>query len=294
MNIHHLELFYYVARHGGVSAAARRIPYGIQQPAISAQVIQLEDDLGTPLFHRRPFQLTKAGEELFRFIEPFFGGLDEIGQKLRGGTQVRLRLGAPETVQRDYVPRLLRTLRARQPGITFALFSGRVAEIEARLRAQEIDLGIAPLEGKRPEGIRQRELIRLSMVLLVPKASRLRSAAELWKRDRLREPLIALPADEPVCRIFQRELQKRRVEWFPGLELSSQELVASYVVAGFGLGLALQPPGVPPPAGTRVIELTDFPQVPYGALWLGTLSPLQQTVLAEIQAIAEAMRSGKQ
>lgn len=294
MNIHHLELFYYVARHGGVSAAARRIPYGIQQPAISAQVIQLEDDLGTPLFHRRPFQLTKAGEDLFRFIEPFFGGVEEVGRKLRGGAQVRLRLGAPETVQRDYVPRLLRTLRARQPGITFALFSGRVAEIEARLRAQEIDLGIAPLEGKRPEGIRQRELIRLSMVLLVPKASRLRSAAELWKRDRLREPLIALPADEPVCRIFQRELQKRRVEWFPGLELSSQELVASYVVAGFGLGLALQPPGVPPPPGTRVIELTDFPQVPYGALWLGTLSPLQQTVLAEIQAIAEAMRSGKQ
>src|SRR6478735_1849988 len=95
MNIHHLELFYYVARHGGVSAAARRIPYGIQQPAISAQVIQLEDDLGTPLFHRRPFQLTKSGEELFRFIEPFFGGLEQMGSKLRGGTEVRLRIGAP-------------------------------------------------------------------------------------------------------------------------------------------------------------------------------------------------------
>ena len=54
MNIHHLELFYYVARHGGVSAAARHIPYGIQQPAISAQVIQLEDDLGTPLLLRDP------------------------------------------------------------------------------------------------------------------------------------------------------------------------------------------------------------------------------------------------
>src|SRR5204863_7156301 len=85
MNIHHLELFYYVARHGGVSAAARRIPYGIQQPAISAQIIQLEDHLGTTLFHRPPFQLTKAGEELFRFIEPFFGGIEEMGRKLRGG-----------------------------------------------------------------------------------------------------------------------------------------------------------------------------------------------------------------
>ena len=74
MNIHHLELFYYVAKHGGVSAASRRIPYGIQQPAISAQIIQLEVNLGATLFHRRPFKLSKAGETLYRFIDPFFGG----------------------------------------------------------------------------------------------------------------------------------------------------------------------------------------------------------------------------
>ena len=37
MNIHHLELFYYVAKHGGISEAVRKIPYGIQQPAVSAQ-----------------------------------------------------------------------------------------------------------------------------------------------------------------------------------------------------------------------------------------------------------------
>src|SRR5687767_4594770 len=99
MNIHHLELFYYVARFGGVSAAARRIPYGIQQPAISAQIIQLENNLGATLFTRRPFKLTKAGEELFRFIEPFFGGLDELGRRLRGGAEMSLRIGATENVQ---------------------------------------------------------------------------------------------------------------------------------------------------------------------------------------------------
>ena len=65
MNIHHLELFYYVARHGGISEAVRHMPYGIQQPAISGQVGALEDYLGTTLFHRRPFALTPAGEELF-------------------------------------------------------------------------------------------------------------------------------------------------------------------------------------------------------------------------------------
>src|SRR5207249_2232437 len=37
MNIHHLELFYYVARHGGIVPAVRNMPYGIQQPAASVR-----------------------------------------------------------------------------------------------------------------------------------------------------------------------------------------------------------------------------------------------------------------
>ncbi|MDB6037055.1 MAG: benM 1, partial [Verrucomicrobiales bacterium] len=58
MNIHHLELFYYVARNRGISEAVRKMPYGIQQPALSVQIFQLEQSLGKTLFQRRPFQLT--------------------------------------------------------------------------------------------------------------------------------------------------------------------------------------------------------------------------------------------
>src|SRR5215218_8219424 len=103
MNIHHLELFYYVAKHGGVSAAARKMPYGIQQPAISAQVLRLEQELGKTLFQRRPFRLTGPGEELFQFIEPFFGGLAAMGHRLRGGEEAHLAIGAQEVILRDYV-----------------------------------------------------------------------------------------------------------------------------------------------------------------------------------------------
>ena len=46
MNVHHLELFYYVAKHEGITAAVRKMPYGIQQPAVSGQILQLERDLG--------------------------------------------------------------------------------------------------------------------------------------------------------------------------------------------------------------------------------------------------------
>src|SRR5271170_744407 len=69
MNVHHLELFYYVAKHGGISEAVRNMPYGIQQPAVSGQISQLESFLGLTLFRRRPFSLTPGGQELFDFIQ---------------------------------------------------------------------------------------------------------------------------------------------------------------------------------------------------------------------------------
>ena len=83
MNVHHLELFYYVARYGGIMEAVRNIPYGIQQPAVSAQVAQLEEFLGVTLFQRRPFALSPPGEKLYQFIHPFFSGLEKIEAELK-------------------------------------------------------------------------------------------------------------------------------------------------------------------------------------------------------------------
>src|SRR5664279_4266958 len=98
MNVHHLELFYYVARHGGISAAVRHMPYGIQQPAVSSQILLLEQDLGVRLFERNPFRLTAEGEKLYAFVRPFFEQLDTVAATLRKRPAPLLRLGAAEFV----------------------------------------------------------------------------------------------------------------------------------------------------------------------------------------------------
>jgi len=87
--------------------AVRNIPYGIQQPAVSAQVAQLEEFLGVTLFQRRPFALTADGEKLFAFIEPFFANLDQIAGELQGGQARHFRIGASTIVLRDHMPQLL-------------------------------------------------------------------------------------------------------------------------------------------------------------------------------------------
>ena len=288
MNVHHLELFYYVARHGGISAAARRIPYGIQQPAISAQILQLEDSLGTTLFYRRPFKLTNAGEALYTFIESFFTGLPDVAKKLRGGIETRLRIAAPETVQREYLPAVLKATRKLYPGLKFTLNAGRLEVIEKQLLAQEVDIGIASLIGKRPEGIRQRELVLLPMALLVPERCGFSTAENIWKRDRIEMPLITMQGEEPICRLFQQELRRRKVDWYASLELGSLELVGRYVVEGYGAGLITDVPTARLP-GTRVLSLPGFPAVPYGAMWTGNLSPVAEAFVAEAETFARKL-----
>ena len=117
MNIHHLELFYYVARHGGITEAVRNIPYGIQQPAVSGQVAQLEEYLGVTLFQRRPFALTPAGEKLYQFIQPFFANLDLIAGELQGGKARQIRIGASTIVLREHLPEVFQNVRKRFPNL---------------------------------------------------------------------------------------------------------------------------------------------------------------------------------
>ena len=291
MNVHHLELFFYVAKHRGVSAAARHMPYGIQQPAISAQILQLEDSLGATLFHRRPFKLTREGEELYKHITPFFAGLGELGDRLRGGAERRLRIAAPEIVQRDYLPALLSRMRRKVPGFQFTLTPGRIDEIEAKLLQQEIDIGFASLNTKHSEDLRAMELLSLPLVLLVSKNSRYTKAQDIIGRDRIDVPLITLPSTDPLSRLFQEGLRKRKVDWYASLEVSSLDIISRFVAEGFGVGLSLATPRQISGDQVRQLPLDGFPGVQFGAMWLGRLSPLGQILLEE--AKTEAVSGSK-
>jgi DNA-binding transcriptional LysR family regulator len=283
MNIHHLELFYYVARHGGISRAVRNMPYGIQQPAVSSQVLLLEEDLGAKLFERQPFKLTREGEELFEFIRPFFDNLGPMAEKLRKQSAPSLRIGASELVLRDYLPTVVEQLRRHEPKLRLALRSGFQGEVEKWLLDREIDLAIVPLENKPPAKLRCLRLLRLPLVLLVHKKSKLKSASALWAQGAIEEPLICLPPTEPLSKHFRRGLQRLQVDWPHSIEASSMGLVTRYVANGYGVGVSLGDTEVVKHPEVRVVPLEGFDPIEMAALWSGEVSPLVRVVLEESQ-----------
>jgi DNA-binding transcriptional LysR family regulator len=293
VNLHHLELFHYVAQHGGISEAVRKIPYGIQQPAVSAQIIQLEAGLGTKLFQRRPFRLTAAGEKLYAFIQPFFGNVGKIAATIRGDSAQLVRVGASGPILRHHLPQVLETLRKKIPRLRLGLVEGTEPELIHSLKQDEIDLAVTSLYRPPPSGLNSQPLVNLPLTLLVPKKSRIRSAAELWKRDSIDEPLVSLPAHEPMSAIFREGLRKRGVDWEPSLIVSSFELIEIYVAKGFGIGLAVVVPGMKVPAGLRQIPLADFESLPVGAVWAGRPSPLVRTLVDAFREYVAAIRVKK-
>lgn len=279
MNIHHLELFYYVTKHEGISGAVRNMPYGIQQPAVSAQVIQLENDLGITPFQRRSFELTAAGEELYGFIAPFFEGLEEVSQKIRGGVAQTIRIAASTTIFRDHLPDILGKASAEFPGLHPSLRVGIQPEIEQWLLTSEADLGITVLDSKPPTEIKTEKLLDLKMVLQVPTKMKIKTVDDILGQDRIAQTLISLPQNEGICRAFQKELSRRKITWPIGIELNSIDLIETYVANGFGIGLSLELPGQKSLKGVRVLPLDDFSPVTIGALWRGQPSSLSQTIV---------------
>src|SRR6266850_5584856 len=143
MNPHQLELFYHVAKSKGVTRAVRQMPYGIQQPSISAQVNALERDLGVTLYERRPFKLTPAGEELFKFVEPFFGRLTEVREKLQGAAHIRI--GASPIVVRDYLSPVINAVQKQFPRLSMILRAMNQPELIAGIEHDQLDVVISLL-----------------------------------------------------------------------------------------------------------------------------------------------------
>jgi len=286
VNLHHVELFYHVAKHGGISRAVRHMPYGIQQPAVSSQILLLEQDLGVKLFERQPFRLTREGRELYDFARPFFENAEAVAARLRAGRAPTLRIAASELVLRDYLPIVIERLQKRHPELRFGLRSGFQPEW---LFEGKIDLAITPLETRPPAGLKALSIVKLSLVLLVPRRSRLESAAGLWEKSRIEEPLISPPAGQVITRVFRRGLRHLKLDWPTAIEANSLDLVTQYVANGYGLGVGVELQHRKLPRGVRALPLAGFDPVEIVAMWRPPVSEWHDTLCEEIARRAQEL-----
>ncbi len=293
MNVHYLELFYYVAKHEGITPAVRKMPYGIQQPAVSAQLLKLEDELNVKLFQRRPFALTEPGQRLYQFIEPFFSKLPQIATQLRGEEDQHLRLGASQTVLAHYLPVLLKSLRKQHPHIRLTLKQVGPSEAEKLLLDEQIDVAVSLLHGRPAAGLRSIELMSLPLTLLAhrdAKRTHFDTLAKHANSSGIPFPLVSLPPEERITQVFQKQLSRLRLQWEPEIVVNQLELVQSYVAEGFGYGVYADVPGLRLRKSVRCIPLPGFPELTIGCLHRAYVNPVAQQFLKSAQELAAKLR----
>jgi len=122
----------------------------ISQPALSAQIAEMEAITGEPLFERsqRKVIMTELGRELLpgiRTILKELHALEEISAQSKGLLQTQLRLGIIPTVAPYLVPHLIPVLREKYPSFRLQLRESVTARLLDELNAGEIDAIVAAL-----------------------------------------------------------------------------------------------------------------------------------------------------
>lgn len=146
LNLQLLEQFVALARTKNFTRAAEELH--LSQSALSRAIQKLEDQLGQPLFERRPREvvLTDHGEllleraqHILKLMEDTFAELSEAGR--RG----RIRLGAIPTIAPYFLPGLLSTFAKAHPEISVIVQEDTTENLIKRCSHGEIDLAILAL-----------------------------------------------------------------------------------------------------------------------------------------------------
>ena len=145
-----LKHFLLIAEHGTFTEAAKRAH--LSQPALSASIRRLEDDVDAKLLDRgrHGAKVTEAGRALLPHARAALAALEEGRRSVREveGLEVgEVRIGAGATVTTYLLPKILSRFRKQHRGIKFRLREGYALDINAEVEAGNLDLGIVSGEG---------------------------------------------------------------------------------------------------------------------------------------------------
>src|SRR4029450_9462560 len=138
INLRQLRAFVSIGRLGSFTKAADALH--ATQPALSAQIRELEESLGVKLFDRstRSVTLTQAGEDLMPVVDNVLGDIGSVVARARdvaprntgGGTG-----GGLPSLSATLMPEVVARMRALHPGISIVMKDALAERILGLIRA---------------------------------------------------------------------------------------------------------------------------------------------------------------
>lgn len=209
MNSRQLQYALVLAQTRNFSLAAQNLD--MSQPALSKQIIALENEIGIKLFDRgtNPLALTAAGEFFIEKSRKLLFEEDVLLktlEKYKSGERGKLVIGAVPFRSSYMMPRLIKNIKEKFPNVQIELHEYGLSVLREGLLKGEYDFAIMNLPVNEPEF----EAIPLTpdtLVLAVPEE--LKAHIEDWDRDEIDDlsvgknlPFVTVGKEQEMRKLF--------------------------------------------------------------------------------------------
>ncbi|MGZ6390173.1 MAG: LysR family transcriptional regulator [Ktedonobacterales bacterium] len=242
MELRQLEYFVAVAEEASFTKAAARVH--VAQPGVSAQIRQLERELGQDLFDRtgRTVRLTAVGAAVLPYARAALEAVaaarlavEELTGLLRGRVAVGMLTACSIVSLFD----LLESFSQRYPAVEITLSEANSDHLIAALQDGHLDMALVGLAGTPPPGIETEVLADEALVAAVSPSDPLAASATITLQALQEQPLISLPQGTGLRAALDDACAATGLHPRIALEASSPGVLAQ--LAARGLGVAILP-----------------------------------------------------
>jgi len=294
MELRHLRYFVTVAEELSFTRAAKRL--GMEQPPLSQQIRQLEEEVGTRLFQRLPrgVSLTDAGgyflHDALEILQRVRQATEQA-QRVARGDRGRLRIGMINSAPfHPFVPRVIREFGQLYPEVALGLEEDITPALAQSLRDGVVDVAfMRPLLGDAG-GLSIETLFDEEMVVALPEGHALTRQRSLPLAALANESFVLFP--RPVGSGLYDEILAacRRAGFGPqiGHEVRQVTSIANLVAAD--LGVSLVPASMQQVLSTGVVYRPLEGDAPRARMSLACRAGDSSATVRNMLALAHAVR----
>lgn len=239
LNLHQLATFQVVAKHCSYVRAAEELHFS--QPAVSAQIRQLEETLGVKLFDQigRKTHLTQAGEELYRYSQRIFSVIEETWETmeaLRSPHYGRLSVGADTTVGTYVIPDLLGKFHRSYPEVEITLEVVNRSTLVDALLNNRVDLAVM---GRVPDevAVTIEPFKPNELVLIAAPTHRLAGRENVPFEELAREHFLMREIGSGTRATLEAVFQEEGLPLLVSMQVGNNSAIKQGVAAGLGIAL---------------------------------------------------------
>ncbi|CAB3761867.1 LysR family transcriptional regulator [Burkholderia puraquae] len=264
IELRHLRYFVAVAQAGSVMAGARAA--GIVQPALSRQIRELEDAIGTPLLVRRAtgVTLTAAGASFLQDATGLLATLQDSRERaLRSaaGQLGELRLGAlPNCLPLPVVANVLKAFRDACPDVKLSIAPMLSAEQASALVRGQLDGGIMAWRRDEAPHLSGVRLLSDRFVLAMPAPPGGHFTAPRTLADVANEPFVWFDAQRSAAHHRFLMAQCQLAGFSPRIAQVGSDIPTLIGLVAAGMGCAFVPESASPtcPHTVRLVALDEL------------------------------------